>query len=203
VISSPTTRQQDATVTDRIFELLADRGAIRFSGESVNLLNHALQTAELAENEGADDELVLAALLHDLGHLFSPADVEMEHADYSFGHQLLGARFLHGHCAPRIVWLVQHHTEAKRYLCSVSSQYLFQLSPSSQQSLATQGGLMTAAERLRFADHPWAMDAVRLRRWDDRANIPTWTPVPLEHFADRLYEHFSRCWSLTCGKRAV
>jgi predicted HD phosphohydrolase len=192
------TPAQVVTPVDRILELLHQSGAHQYGGEAVSQLTHALQTAELAENEGADDELILASLLHDLGHLLSPIDLGVETEIDPRDHERLGARLLHGTCAPRIVWLVEHHADAKRYLCAVFPQYTYQLSPVSRQSLVDQGGPMSATERLTFVAHPWAMDAVRLRRWDDRAKVPNWKPLTLDHFEDRLREHFGRCWSLTC-----
>jgi [1-hydroxy-2-(trimethylamino)ethyl]phosphonate dioxygenase len=188
----------NTTLAEQILELFWQSGALENHGHTICQLTHALQAAELAENEGADDELILATLLHDLGNLLSPTDLGATGLAGWLHHERRAARFLHGKCAPRIVWLVAHHTAAKRYLCSVYPQYEYQLSVASQRSLGQQGGPMTASERMTFAAHPWAMDAVRLRRWDDRANVPTWTPVPLDHFADRLREHFGRCWSLTC-----
>ncbi len=126
-------------------------------GEVVDLWEHALQTAEGLEQSGADDELIAAGLLHDLG---DGRVSEAEHAPWA-------AALVQPLFGERVAWLIGQHAEAKRYLCSTESTYWQALSPVSQRTLVAQGGLMTADEVVAFAAEPWAEAAIRLRRADD------------------------------------
>jgi predicted HD phosphohydrolase len=126
-------------------------------GEAVDFWEHALQTAERLEAAGADDELVAAGLLHDLG------DGRVSDA----AHAPWAAALVRPLLGERVAWLIEQHAEAKRYLCATEPAYWQGLSPVSQRTLVSQGGLMTADEVARFRQHPWAEDALRLRRADD------------------------------------
>ena len=132
----------------------------------MTIAQHSLQTAAL-RTEGADETLCLAALLHDVGHF-------LEERDDRFGYHkhdrsrgdLLAARFPEGLSEP-----VRLHVAAKRYLCAVEPEYVAVLSEASRYSLAKQGGAMSADEAAAFARSPFAAEAVRLRRWDDRGKV--------------------------------
>jgi gamma-butyrobetaine dioxygenase len=143
--------------------LIDGLAGLPYGGEAVDQRAHALQCAWLAITAApSDEELVMAALLHDVGRAVYP-DLDHEVAGERFAGRLLGAR---------VGWLVGCHAQAKRYLVAVEPAYMAELSPASVASLAEQGGVMTAVEAARFASHPWAADAVRLRRWDDLAKVP-------------------------------
>jgi phosphonate degradation associated HDIG domain protein len=163
-----------ATVSE-LRDVYAQRGQQRYD-EAVTQEQHALQCAALARAAGADDELVAAALLHDLGHLLAPPRdptvprPSRETPDTHHGGY--GAAVLRGLAPERVVWLVEHHVVAKRYLCTVEPTYLAGLSPASVRSLQAQGGVIDAAHCRELQAHPWFSDAVRLRRWDDRAKDP-------------------------------
>jgi len=145
--------------------LFAAGGGARY-GESVTQLEHALQCAALARRARADDEVVLAALLHDVGHLAARAP---EGPAGHHGHQ--GAGLLRPCVPARVAWLIEHHVVAKRYLCSVDPRYAERLSPASVRSLVAQGAALDVEERLALETRPWFADAVRIRRWDDEAKI--------------------------------
>ena len=153
--------------------LYAERGRMRY-GEAVTQEEHALQCAALARASGADDELVVAALLHDIGHLLVPprGDAAPMGETPSDHHGGSGAALLRVLLPERVAWIVEHHVVAKRYLCAVEPEYMSGLSPASIRSLAAQGGQLDAAECRRLEAHPWFLDAVRLRRWDDLAKAP-------------------------------
>jgi phosphonate degradation associated HDIG domain protein len=140
--------------------------------EVVTELDHALQSAALAQAAGAPDHLVAAALLHDVGHLVAddnvPLDAELTE---DFHHERVGARYLTQWFGPEVAGPVALHVAAKRYLCAVEPGYLEDLSPSSVRSLALQGGPMTAAEVEAFERLPHHAEATLVRRWDDRAKI--------------------------------
>jgi predicted HD phosphohydrolase len=142
-----------------------------------------LQAALLAEQEQAPPELIVAALLHDVGHLLHDLPADAPDAGIDDRHENSGANYLRRHFPQRVVEPVRLHVPAKRYLCAKDAQYMQSLSQPSVVSLALQGGPMTAEEVAEFARHPCADDAVRLRRWDDAAKIPRLPTPPLAHFA--------------------
>jgi phosphonate degradation associated HDIG domain protein len=177
-----------ATVPD-LQALYAERGRRRYD-EAVTQEQHALQCAALARAAGADDELVAAALLHDLGHLLAPPRdpdaprVSRETADTHHGGH--GAAVLRGLASERMAWLVEHHVVAKRYLCTVEPAYAAGLSPASVRSLQAQGGVIDAARCRELEGHPWFADAVRLRRWDDLAKDAGARVVEFGAYAEML-----------------
>ena len=164
------------------------RGHEQYAGEPVTQLEHALQTAALAEAEGSDDELVTACLLHDLGHLLhdlgsgeqSPTlrgvDDVHQHTSLPFLRRSFGARVLGG---------IQLHVDAKRYLCATVPGYEAGLSADSQRSLKLQGGVFDALQAAAFIAKAGAVDAVQLRQWDDRAKVEHGATPPLSHFMQR------------------
>lgn len=176
-----------------IESLLQTRGHAQYSGEPVSQLQHALQTAALAEGEGADDELVTAALLHDLGHLLHlPNDSVVHQAGDTPTlrgiddlHQFIALPLLRGLFADRVLAAIQGHVDAKRYLCATRPGYLAALSADSKRSLLLQGGVFDAAQAQAFIDQPGAEQAVRLRQWDDLAKAADAGTPPLQHFIAR------------------
>lgn len=135
--------------------------------EVVDERAHALQTAELALADGAPDALVVAALLHDVGHLL-PLTGRRALDD---GHETHGAAFLRRLFGPEVTAPVALHVAAKRYLCGTEPRYATSLSAGSVLSLEAQGGPMTPAEAAAFRDRAGWAHAVRLRRWDDAAKV--------------------------------
>ena len=174
---------------DDIEALFLQRRQAQYSGEPVTQLQHAKQAAALAEAEGADDELVTAALLHDLGHLVqnqhgSPTDTPTLHGIDDL-HQFIALPFLRGLFSDRVLGAVQGHVDAKRYLCASRPGYLQALSADSQRSLVLQGGVFDVAQAAAFIAKPGAEEAVRLRLWDDQAKSATMATPPLAHFIAR------------------
>jgi phosphonate degradation associated HDIG domain protein len=165
--------------------VFARRGAEQYSGEPVTQLEHALQTATLAERAGADDELITASLLHDLGHLLQDLGESPTLRGVDDVHQFAALPFLRGLFPERVLGGIRLHVDAKRYLCATVSGYEQALSPDSKRSLALQGGVFDAAQAAAFIVQPGAADAVRLRQWDDLAKTAG-TPTPtLQHFLTR------------------
>lgn len=160
-------------------------GHSQYSGEPVSQLEHALQTALLAEQAGADDELVTAALLHDLGHLLTEYGDSPTVRGVDDLHQYRVIPFLRGVFRHRVLDAMQLHVDAKRYLCATRSGYLEALSPDSQRSLALQGGVFSNAEASHFIARPHAEEAVALRLWDDQAKQAGLQTPPLQHYLNR------------------
>ena len=165
--------------------LFARRGGEQYSGEPVTQLEHALQCAALAEAEGADDELVTAALLHDLGHLVEDHGATPTLRGIDDRHQFAALPFLRGLLPARALGAIGLHVDAKRWLCATRAGYHEALSDDSKRSLVLQGGVFGADEAAAFIGRPGAADAVRVRIWDDRAKAPDATTPPLSHFLER------------------
>ena len=161
-------------ITARIEELFANHGHIPYEGarrEAISALDHALQCAQLAEWANADESLVAAAFLHDIGHfLAAEAVAKSDHVDDR--HEMLAIPLLAPVFDEAVTEPVRLHVQAKRFLVRVDPHYAGQLSPASQHSLMLQGGPMSDDEIDLFETRPYARDAVQLRRWDDLAKQP-------------------------------
>jgi phosphonate degradation associated HDIG domain protein len=159
------------TTVDAILEMFAVAGKAAYFGEAVSQTEHALQSAHLAVEAGADHELIVAALLHDVGHLLRGLPEHTAQDGIDDEHEEIGAAWLEQHFRPAVSAPVRLHVPAKRYLCAVESAYHATLSEASQLSLRLQGGPMTAEQADTFAQDPHHTAAVALRRWDDAAKI--------------------------------
>jgi len=171
---------------DEIFELFAARGAGAYFGEAVTVIDHGLQAAHFAERAGAPAALVLAALLHDVGHLLEavPADIADWVSDAR--HEETGGRWLTSRFGRAVADPVRLHVAAKRYLCAVSPAYFDKLSPASVHTLALQGGPMSAEEVAAFEREPHFRDAVRVRVWDDQAKVGGLKTAALADYRDLI-----------------
>jgi phosphonate degradation associated HDIG domain protein len=173
---SLSTQSAEATV-NQVFSLYERFGDEDYIGEPVSQLEHMAQAAALAKKEGYDDEVVLAAFFHDIGHLCADAgEADSMDGMGNVDHEKLGSDYLikHGFSA-RIANLVQGHVIAKRYLTYKYPEYYNKLSIASKTTLQFQGGVMTAGEAAEFERDPDAELIIRLRYWDDMAkemNIP-------------------------------
>ncbi|MEY4230189.1 MAG: hypothetical protein RLZZ362_1038 [Actinomycetota bacterium] len=166
---------------DDVIGLFERWGRLHYD-DRVSQLDHAVQCAALARRDGADNALVAAALLHDLGHLLEldADDGAMGDLEVDRHHEARAARALAGLYPPSVTAPIALHVEAKRYLCAVDEGYAAGLSEGSVRSLATQGGPMSADEVARFETLPRWADAVALRRWDDLGKVEGLTVEPFE-----------------------
>jgi 2-amino-1-hydroxyethylphosphonate dioxygenase (glycine-forming) len=171
-------------IVDEVFALYEKHGDEDYIGEPVSQLEHMSQAATLAEEEGFEDEVVLAAFFHDIGHLCASRE-EVESMD-GFGamdHEKLGADYLRQKgFSERIATMVQSHVVAKRYLTYKYPEYYDQLSEASKATLEFQGGRMNASEAIDFEQNPDAELFVRLRYWDDKAKETDKPLQDLSHF---------------------
>jgi len=168
-------------VFDEIEALFAARGHERY-GEAVTIAEHCLQTAGLAHAGGADDALVVAALLHDIGYFVELRGDASGHR----WHDQLGGAWLAARFPAAVSEPVRLHVAAKRYLCAVERDYFDRLSLASRHTLAQQGGPMSAAEAAELARHPFLDSAVRLRRWDDRGKAAGAGAAPLRGYREAI-----------------
>lgn len=159
------------SVADEIFTIFMRRGAAAYFGEPVSVTEHALQAAHFAQLEQAPPRLVVAALLHDIGHLVAQVPDDIREWTDDARHEQVGGEWLAARFGPEISEPVRLHVPAKRYLCATREPYLEKLSPASVLTLKLQGGAMSAAEVARFEAEPFFKDAVRIRQWDDRGKI--------------------------------
>lgn len=165
--------------------LFARHGANQYSGEPVTQLQHALQTAHLAEASGADDALVTACLLHDLGHLLNDQGETPSLRGIDDTHQYFALPFLRGLFPDAVLDAIKLHVDAKRYLCQANPDYFGRLSDDSKRSLALQGGVFSAEQAAAFLKQSGAHDAVMLRQWDDLAKQADLATPSLAHFLGR------------------
>ncbi|MGD9997776.1 MAG: HD domain-containing protein [Ilumatobacteraceae bacterium] len=174
------------TVGD-IVELYARWGTVHYD-DRVSQLDHALQCAALARAAHADEPLIAASLLHDLGHLLELEASGGEIGDLTTdrGHEARAAKVLAPMFLASVTAPIALHVEAKRYLCAVEPAYASLLSEGSVRSLATQGGPMSATEIARFEAHPSHRAACDLRRWDDLGKVQHLAVAPFDEYVPLL-----------------
>ena len=186
-----------SSMAERLIEAMTKSAARQYGQERVSELAHALQCAELADGAGADEQLVLACLLHDVGR-YAVAQEEISdtleavapRSGKARGHHEAGADLIARHVPERVAFLVRAHADAKRYLCATEPAYHDTLSKGSKHTLTLQGGVMTAEEVRRADAHPWWPDALRLRRWDDEAKVVDRKTRPLSAWKPLLVKYF-------------
>lgn len=159
-----------------VFGLYEQHGTADYIGEPVSQIEHMSQAAQLALAEGYDDEVVLAAFFHDIGHICQQ-DAENMGGFGVVSHERLGADYLRrAGFSERLARLVEYHVQAKRYLTFKDPGYYQRLSEASRRTLEYQGGVMSAAEAAAFELDPlWAV-SLRMRHWDEQAK-EMWVPV--------------------------
>lgn len=185
---------QIESVVNNIFDLYAQHGAEEYAGEKVSQLEHMCQAAEFALQEGYDDEVVLAAFLHDVGHL-----LPIHHASESMDgygmmdHEKVGADYLRKlGFSERMCRLIASHVNAKRYLTWKYPDYYNQLSGASKKTLEYQGGRMQEAEAKQFEADPLFDLYIKMRRWDEAAKVEQ-QPVPdINLFRMKAIEHLEK-----------
>jgi phosphonate degradation associated HDIG domain protein len=158
-------------VTEEILAIFQTHGSSAYFGESVSMTEHALQAAYFARTAAATPALIVAALLHDIGHLVD--DVPNDIADWSADahHEQVGGRWLAKRFGPDVSEPVRLHVPAKRYLLATDPEYFSKLSPASVLTLKLQGGPMTAHEVAGFETERFYKEAVRVRQWDDQGKV--------------------------------
>jgi gamma-butyrobetaine dioxygenase len=171
---------RERPMADHLVDVLVESDRHSY-GEHVTLLAHALQAAAHAAADGVDDDLVVAALLHDVGHTIGRAG---EHGDPD--HAVIGARYLQPWLPATITEPIRLHVAAKRYLVGSDPGYAARLSDASQITLAQQGGAFDAEACAEFDRESHAARAVELRRYDDEGKRTDVEPAPLEAHVDRL-----------------
>ena len=178
-------------IADKIIDLYREHGGEEYSGEKVTQLEHMAQAAELATKQGYDDEIVLAAFLHDIGHICVSASQNTEMGGYGImDHEEVGASFLREQgFSKRVARLVESHVEAKRYLTYKDQEYFDRLSDASRKTLEYQGGKMTEEEASAFEHYPMFELIIKMRKWDEEAKVQHLSLPDLEHYRNLIIKH--------------
>lgn len=177
-------------IRDNIVAFIGDiferRGADSYLGEQVSMSEHMLQGAQLAEEAGASEEIIAAALLHDIGHYTNEFPEDALDSGIDNHHDEAGAAVLTAFFPPLVTECVRCHVAAKRYLCAIDPAYFDRLSPASVHTLGLQGGPMSDREIQEFARNPHLDAVVQVRLWDDQAKVPGHATAPFRHYAPML-----------------
>ena len=175
-----------ATIVPFIEDIFVRRGGERYLGEAVTLAEHMLQGATIAERNGEPEEIVAAALLHDIGHIVGQSGAfSMSDTEDRF-HEKAGARLLEPFFPSVVVDCCRFHVAAKRYLCATDPDYFDTLSEASVHSLKLQGGPMNAEEAAEFETQPHFREIVAVRFLDDAGKQPGMATPAFDHFAPML-----------------
>ena len=174
-------------ITEEIVELYRRAGGAEYFGESVTQLEHALQCADRAAQAQASEVLVIAALLHDIGHLCAAWDSPSMSGAGMMHHEMIGGAYLRERgFSPELEAIIGGHVAAKRYLVARDREYAVRLSDASLTTLGHQGGPMLEAEAEEFERRPGFSDMLRLRVWDDQAKEPGREVPPLESYREMM-----------------
>lgn len=182
------------SIAGEIINLLISHGGSEYIGEPVTKLEHMVQSAMIAEDQQLDDEMIIAALLHDIGHVCVETSEENDMDGFGvIDHEKTGAEYLQLRgFSQRIIDAVANHVPAKRYLCYRFKEYNDALSVASKRTLEFQGGPMLAEEAAAFEQLAWFKDIIALRQIDEMAkmeNVPL--PANLDKYRTLIIEHLT------------
>lgn len=187
-------RLHQGNIVDFIVDIFDRRGADSYLGEAVTMSQHMLQAALLAEEAGAGDDMVTAALLHDIGHYTNEFPENALEQGTDNHHDKAGASVLAPFFPDIVTACVRHHVQAKRYLCATDPDYFGQLTPASVQSLGLQGGPMDETEIEDFRKISNLDAIVQVRKWDDTGKVAGHPTPPIAHYIpvlQRVVEAFA------------
>lgn len=184
-------------VVEEVFELYQKHGSNEYAGEKISQLEHMVQAAQLAKEGGYDDEIVLAAFLHDIGHICAANYITEDMNGFGvMNHEKIGANFLRKRgFGERIARLVENHVSAKRYLTFKYPEYYEGLSEASKKTLEFQGGRMNYDEAMLFEQDELFEEFIAMRRWDELAKEENFPLQPIDHFKDLMINYLQRQYS--------
>ena len=159
-------------MTQFIRWLFEKRGTESYLGEKVTMAEHMLQAAYFAGQDGATEKLIVAALLHDVGHFIGDFGDDFIEMGVDNLHEDAGGKVLSPFFPAEVTEPIRLHVAAKKYLCATDSSYYARLSEASKRTLELQGGAMNEKESREFESHPHFQAAVKLRRWMTPARWP-------------------------------
>ncbi|OZH53098.1 phosphohydrolase [Hydrocoleum sp. CS-953] len=173
---------------ETILKILSFKGHYQYGQEPISQLKHALQCATLAELAKANNELIVACLFHDFGHLVHNLGEDAAKKGINDHHEYRSIKYLKHLFGEAVTEPIRLHVEAKRYLCATKPNYFATLSPASKRSLELQGGAFSTDAAAEFIQQPYAEDAVQLRIWDDQAKIVGMKTPNLKYFTQIIYQ---------------
>ena len=174
-------------IVNEVFDLYELHGCEDYIGEPVSQLEHMSQSAQLALEQGCDDEIVLAAFFHDIGHICVSQNASNSMDGYGIKrHEKVGADYLRSKGFPeRVARLVEGHVQAKRYLTYKHPDYYNNLSDASKKTLEFQGGRMSKEEADSFESDSLFDTSILMRKWDELAKETDVPIIDLEDLKDR------------------
>ena len=175
-------RISDVNIVDYIENVFRRRGSESYLGEQVTMAQHMLQTAQCAEQAGADNSQIVAALLHDIGHYKNEIPETSLAKGINNFHEEAGANFLEDFFPLSVVEPIRQHVVAKRYLCAVKPGYLERLSPASVHTLNLQDGPMNKDEVTEFEKNDYLEQCIQLRYWDEEGKDPEREHPPFSYY---------------------
>lgn len=174
-------------VVSKILSVFENRGDEKYADEVVSQQEHALQCASFAIAEHASNEMVAAALLHDVGHILGDQDLPRDcEIDLNDDHEEVGYAFLQAHFVKQVTEPIRMHVAAKRYLITTNPDYTKELSPTSFKSFLDQGGNLSEDELRKFESESFFEEAIQLRIWDDKAKMLENPKIKVQDFAEQL-----------------
>ncbi|MBI1386626.1 MAG: HD domain-containing protein [Rhizobiales bacterium] len=182
------------TIVDFLASIFERRGGEEYLGEPVTMGQHMLQGATIAERSGQPEEIIVGALLHDIGHFtsefgtFTMGDTEDRH------HEDAGAAVLERFFPPVITDCCRYHVAAKRYLCATRPDYFSRLSEASIHSLSLQGGPMSPEEVAEFEKNPNLEQIIAVRYLDEAGKRPDMDTPDFRHFAPMVQRMVDKHW---------
>ena len=185
---------QAEKTAEEIMTLYHQYGGEDYIGEPVSQIEHMCQCAQLAESEGHDEEIILAAFFHDIGHLCEHIMPVQQMDGYGVvDHEKSGADYLRSKgFSETIASLVENHVQAKRYLTRSDPGYYEQLSAASKKTLEFQGGRMTKEEAMAFESDPLFDLHIKLRRWDEKAKLENQALPSLDKYQTMMLHHLKK-----------
>jgi len=163
------------SITDLILSILKNSHTSDYIGEGVTQLEHVILAANEAKNNNEENDIIISALLHDIGHQLvkNPLEKMLDNDGNCLGivsHENVGADFLKLHnFNDTVVSYVRNHVAIKRYLCYKDKNYFNNLSESSKQTLLQQNGIMTEEEAKCYENinKDYLENMIKVRKYDD------------------------------------
>ena len=179
-------------IVDEIFFFYETYGNNDYIGEEVTQIEHMVQSAMLAENDCKSNEIILAAFLHDIGHLIAFNSTDTMGGLGATGHENIGAEYLR---SKKIIYpipeLVCNHVKGKRYLTYKYADYYNKLSDASKKTLEYQGGPMNQKEAEEFEKDPLFKESLKMREYDDKSKIVGMKINNLKYYKKMLINYLS------------
>lgn len=185
------TEEEIHSIVEEVFAMYDKFGADDYIGEPISQLEHMAQSAQLAEEEGFEDDVIIAAFLHDIGHFCSSRDTSEDMGGYgTMRHEKVGADWLRERgFSEKVAQLIENHVQAKRYLTFKNPHYYNKLSEASKKTLEYQGGRMSEEEATAFRNDPLFATSIRMRYWDEEAKVEN-VPIPdLTAYKQKCIKH--------------